>query len=129
MNTLFIDSSAWIEYFAGTEKGRRIREYIQKEGVAIHITGLIVSEVCTKFLKDGLVAEQAMVMLRDLSVLQPYDYELGLETAKIYVKERKTRPKFGLADAHVLAASRKKKAKLITCDRDFEGIAEVVLIK
>jgi predicted nucleic acid-binding protein len=106
----------------------RVREWVQKPDTTLVITGLIVSEVCNKFLKDGQDAENAMQMLRDLTILEPYDYELGLESARLYTKERKKRQKFGLADAHALAASRRRHARLITCDNDFAGFADVILI-
>lgn len=129
MSNIVIDSSAWIEYFAGTKKGLLVRSWVQKPGMTIFTTGLIVSEVCTKFLKDSQPIDTLEEMFTNLTVLQQFDYALGIETAKIYVKERKSRPKFGLADAHVLAAARRSRAKVITCDHDFSGVSEAVVIE
>jgi len=128
MPRLLIDSSAWIEYFTGSIKGRSVRELVLREGAIVFTTGLVVSEVCTKFIREGLSPENAVDMLRSLSLLLPYDYSLGLETARLYASARKHRPKFGMADAHVLAAARLAKAQLITCDYDFSGMNGVTVI-
>ncbi|MBI4017087.1 MAG: PIN domain-containing protein [Candidatus Aenigmarchaeota archaeon] len=127
MNKIIVDSSAWIEYFAGREKGRKIREIID-EGVSIFITGLIVAEVSTKFLKDALPAEDAISAMKSLAILVPFDFQLGHDAAKICVHERKTKPKFGIADAHVVAAARIIRAKVITCDSDFRGLQEAMIL-
>ncbi|MBI4148410.1 PIN domain-containing protein [Candidatus Woesearchaeota archaeon] len=127
MNKIVVDSSAWIEYFAGREKGKKIRDIIT-EGTSIFVTGLIVAEVSTKFLKNSMPAEDAISAMKSLATLLPFDFQLGHDAAQIYVHERKTKSKFGLADAHVLAAARIIQAKVITCDSDFRGLKEATIL-
>ncbi|HLC85251.1 MAG TPA: PIN domain-containing protein [Candidatus Nanoarchaeia archaeon] len=129
MNDIFIDSSAWIEYFMGSEKGRKVREHIHKEGIKIFTTGIVVAEVCTKFLKDGLSAAEAMVAIRSLARTINFDAQLGFQTAVAYVAERKKKPKLGLIDAHIIAVAAHLDSKVLTCDYDFSGISNVILIK
>ena len=62
MSKYIVDSSAWIEYFAGTEKGRKIKDLIV--GKELFTTGIIVAEVSTHFLKKGLEARQAVAAMK-----------------------------------------------------------------
>ena len=129
MNKIVLDTSAWIEYFAGSEKGQRVRERLNREGREVFITGLIVAEISVKFLKETRPVEEVVRALGSLASLVPFDFRLAQEAAEIYVHERKTRNKFGLADAHVLAAARIVGGKVITFDHDFNGLNEAVVLK
>jgi predicted nucleic acid-binding protein len=129
MTRIFLDSSAWVEYLGGTPKGLQIRSWVEKPEVTIFITGLVVSEVISYCLRQGKSAELAQEILRNLTTLLPYDYILGEKTARLLVLFRKTRQKFCLADAHILAAARSCGSKVITCDNDFTGIENVMMIR
>ena len=128
MSSLVIDSSAWIEYFGATSRGRVIRERIQGEK-NILITGVIITEVLVKHLKAGLPTEQVVTALSSLSRMLPFDIRLSQETAKVYVEQRKKQGKFGLADAHIVALARLNAAKVLTFDTDFTGIPEAIILR
>ncbi len=129
MNKLVVDSSAWLEYFFGTEKGKKVRTHLAKMKTFIPITGITVAEVCKRYLRQNQSPEFALNALRSLTILDPFDYELGEATAQIVIQQRKSHTKFSTADAHIVALARKHKAKILTCDYDFIGIPEAIIIK
>jgi len=129
MSKLVIDSSAWIEYFTGTEKGEKVRGFLAKSDSFPLITGVIATEVITKFLRSGYSAAEIATALGSVALFVPYGISLAQKTAEVYAKQRKAKPKFGVADANVLAAAMLNNAKVITCDADFAGIPEAVVIK
>ena len=129
MNKFFIDSSAWIEYFTGTEKGRKVQAIISKQGVMLFTSGLIVAEVSTKFLRENQPTDQAVAAMQALASLVSFDFALGRSAASVYVHRRKTHSKFALSDAHAIAAARILQGKVITCDNDFLGLPEAIVIK
>lgn len=123
-----LDSSAWIEYFGGTEKGRKISNELAKNTPSILITGVIVSEVLMKFLRDGMPVEHAFAAMQSMTRLVPFDFNIATKTAHLYVDQRKRQPKLSLIDAHVAAVAKAENATLFTTDHDFEGISEAVII-
>ena len=129
MNKFFIDSSAWIDYFSGSEKGKKVKEIMSKQGVMIYTSGMTVAEVATKFIRENQPADQAVAAMQALASLVSFDFALGKNTALAYVHRRKTHGKFGLVDAHVLAAARQLQGKVVTCDADFLGLPEAIVIK
>ena len=129
MNNIVVDTSAWIEYFNGTEKGSRVRERIVSAGSFALTTGLIAAELASKLVREGKPAEEAITALRSITVLVPFNFPVAQETAKIYLQQRKVKPKFGIVDAHVVAAAKLNGAKVITCDNDFAGLSEAIVIK
>lgn len=128
-NNIVLDASAWLEYFFGTEKGMKVRAHLAKAGSFVPITGVTVAEVCKRYIREGKSTEPALTALKAITTLVSFDYALGLETANIAVQQRKQHPKFSTADAHVVALARKHRAKIITCDTDFLGIPEAIIIK
>jgi len=128
MNKYVLDSSAWIEYLAGTPTGELVVRYITEKGAEIYTTGLIVAEVLVKFLREEYTTEEAISTITAFSNFIPYTLPLAGETSKIYVETRKQKNKFSLADAHILATARALGAKVITCDSDFLEAPETIYI-
>ena len=93
------------------------------------VTGIIVAEVCAKFGRDQKPPQMAVVALRSSASLLPIDFEVGYQTAQVYQQQRRIKPKFSMADAHIVAAARIHNARILTCDLDFSGISEAIIIK
>ena len=128
MNKFVLDTSAWIEYLEGTEKGAKIKDWLEQPNNIFLTTGLIIAEIAAKHMKEQRDCEQQLSAIQALSSIVPFDAQLGKETAEIYVAHRKTKNKFGLVDAHVVAAARLNNAKVLACDHDFNGIPEAIVI-
>lgn len=129
MNKILLDTSAWIDYFNGTERGRHVRAHLAKANTFPITTGMIAAEICSKFVREQKPVETALTALRSTAVLVPIDFEVAHQTAHIYQQQRKKKPKFGIVDAHIVAAAKINNAKIITCDTDFLGIPEAIVIK
>ena len=128
MNKLVLDTSAWIEYLEGTEKGTKIKDLLEQPNNIFLTTGLIIAEIAAKHLKEHKECEQQLIAIQALSSIVPFDAQLGKEAAKIYLHHRKSKNKFGLVDAHVVAAARLNNAKVLACDNDFRGIPEAIVV-
>lgn len=127
MTRFVVDSSAWIEYFDGSEKGARIRKYIESPGNELFVTGIIAAEVSVKYLKAGLQPDEMIVAMKALSRVCDVDIDAGLNAARVFVERRKTREKFGLIDAHVVSLSEMGGASILTCDTDFKGLGNALV--
>jgi predicted nucleic acid-binding protein len=129
MSKLILDSSAWIEYFMGSDKGKKVRAHLAKANAFTIITGVTVAEICKKFLQTSQPSETLITALRMMTKLVTIDYKAGEDTARIVIKQRQTRPKFSTADAHIVAIARQHNVRIITCDTDFLDIPEATVIK
>ncbi|RJQ22262.1 type II toxin-antitoxin system VapC family toxin [Candidatus Woesearchaeota archaeon] len=127
MNKYVIDTSAWIEYFNETSKGKRIRDLIQN--ATLLTTGMIASELSAKFARENKPVNELIYALQSMTKLVSIDFEVARQTGNLYQSRRKTKPKFGIVDAHILAAAKINGAKIITCDNDFAGLPEAIVIK
>ena len=128
MNNVIIDTSAWIEYFEGTSKGAKVNTWLHKTDTVFLTTGLIIAEILALHLKENRDSEQPVIAVQTQTRLVPFESLLGKETARVYMHHRKNKNKFGLVDAHVAAVARLHNAKILTCDHDFSGLPEAIII-
>jgi predicted nucleic acid-binding protein len=129
MSKLLLDTSAWIEYLNGTERGRRVREHLVKSNEFPLMTGMIAAEICSKFVREQQPVDAVLTTLRTSAMPVPFDLEVAHRAAHVYSEQRRKKQKFGIVDAHIVAAARLNGAKIVTCDTDFLGIPEAIVIK
>ncbi|MEM0054313.1 MAG: type II toxin-antitoxin system VapC family toxin [Nitrososphaeria archaeon] len=125
-----IDSYAWIEYFMGTDAGRKVKPIV--EGLEEKITPTIcLTEVYAKTLKvEGEeLAEKQKRFIKERSFILSLDETIALESAKIDVVMKKKIRGWSLADSIVYATGLVKKANIVTGDEHFKNLENVLFIK
>lgn len=128
------DSYAWVEYFLGSAAGKVVRGYLDVEDVAT--PSIVLAEVARKYLREGVEKDditRRLNFVASRSTIIEIDVELSLAAAEAYIEllrksteNRLRRP--SLADGIVLATGRVLKAKVVTGDEHFRGLADVVYI-
>ena len=121
--TVTFDSSAWMEYFAGTDQGQKVRSYIESDEM-IYTSVLSLFEVKSKYKREGRRWRERLDFITDQSVLVDVDPDIALKGAEI-------RAKIGLhsMDSLILATARKNGSRLLTKDPDFKGLRDVRFIE
>jgi len=125
-----MDSYAWLEYFMGTEAGRRVKEIIDSETDEKLTPSICLAEIYAKILKaeDEEKAELRRAFIKSRSALIPLTEELAVEAAKADVPMKRKVQGWGLADSIVLSTARNRKGKVVTGDPHFRGLAEAHMI-
>lgn len=125
-----IDSYAWIEYFMGTERGRKAKIVLDSREHEKLTPSICVAEVYAKALKlegeQGAENRRAFMKIR--SAFHPLDENIAVQAAKLDVIQKKTVKGWGLADSIVLATARSTGSFVLTGDKHFEGIEGVEFI-
>src|SRR4030065_404427 len=124
-----IDAYAWIEYLIGSELGAKVNAVLEKETNQIYTCAVTVAEVVSKVAREGREPTVAYDILVNNSQIIDADEELSKEAGLLHAEMRKKEKDFGLADAYVLATSKKLKSKVLTGDLHFKNVKEAVLIK
>ena len=122
--TVLIDSNIWIEYFSGSEKGKKTLPFIEgKEKIVISTINL--AEVLGQFLKTKTKeeGEKATTLMTDIAFVVPVSKEIALHAALL-----KKQYKWGLADAIIYSTALAHHATLITADSDFKAKENVHLV-
>ena len=115
-----VDSSAWLEYFAGGPNAGRFAAAIEATGDLI-VPTVVVFEVTRRVMQQrGEDAALQAAALLHQGQLVPLDSALALSAARIGVEAR-----LPLADSIILATARQYGATIWTMDADFEGLPDV----
>jgi predicted nucleic acid-binding protein len=118
-----LDSSLWVAYFAGEQS---VKQLIEQGGLIT--STMVIAELADLFERNNLLFEKELLFIKSTSKIVPLTTEIALLSAKIKTNQRKKKNKFGLADAIVYATAIVHDAELITKDKDFEGLQQVVFL-
>ncbi len=127
MKKLFIDASAWIEYFEDTEKGKMVAKIVESEEYEICTPMSVVAEVVKIHLKKRKDPEPALEGLQQLSFLIPLTMEGSINAAKLCSEYRSKHNNFGMLDAFILATARELGGKVLTFDNGFRQFKETII--
>jgi predicted nucleic acid-binding protein len=130
-----MDSYAWIELFLGSEKGKKVIEIISSADEVI-TPDLVLAEIGRKYIREGANEKEVknrLKFIEENSIVVCLDADISIEGGKAYLellekskKESKNKP--ALTDSILLALARKYSAKIVSGDKIFEGMKEVILI-
>lgn len=132
---IVFDTYAWIEYFIGSERGATAGGYIES-GEGIVTPDIVLAEIARKYLRENISASEVkkrLYYITSRSEIETIDAELSLNAAQAWqelvVNARKRKLRWpSLIDGIVLAAARRHRARVLTADRHFGGLAETQMI-
>ena len=123
-----IDAHAWIEYFLGSDRGKKVKEIIEFNDNEIYTSIITIAEVVSVTKRENRDAEEKYRDILNLSNIYFVNLELAKEAGILHAETKKKIKHFGLADTFVLLTSRKLGAKIVTGDPHFKGMKEAILI-
>ena len=121
-----LDTSAWIEYFKGSEKGIKVKEILKTENATSAIS---LAEVAHWFEKNGADSASALKNIQVNTTIFPMEEEILITSGKICFRLRKIRQKMGLVDSIIYITALTHGLKLLTTDSDFQGLPEVEMLR
>ena len=123
-----IDAHAWIEYFLGSERGKKVKEILESNENEIFSSIITLAEVVSVTKRENRDAEEKYRDILNLSKVYFISTELAKEAGIFHAEIKKKIKDFGLADTFVLLTARKLNAKIVTGDPHFKGFKEAILI-
>ena len=124
--TVLIDSSAWIEFFGFGKNAKKFLKYIEKARPESHVTSAIVLYEVYKSVKGKAGEKQALQKIGDITnntTVIDVSSKIALAAA-----DKSLELGLAMADAIILATARSLGATLVTGDKDFKGLPDVVYI-
>ncbi len=123
-----IDTYAWIEYLTGSKQGRTLQVLFNDKN-----NKLITMECCLAELKDYCLRRTAEFnkvydIIKKNSVVLPVLISHWLEASQIKHEIRKKVKDFGLIDSILVAKQNELKCRIVSGDRHFKGMRNVVYI-
>ncbi len=115
-----VDSSCWLEYFAGSETGDRVAPIIENLDALI-VPSITLYEVFRKLLQE-LDEDKALFALAHMKQGKVIDLDAALA---LYAAQLGREYKLSLADSVIFATALRHEATLYAQDRHFKGLKQV----
>lgn len=119
-----VDSSAWLEYFAGTSLAKPFVRIIE-EPLKLLIPSIVIYEVFKKILLER-GEDVALQIIAHMKTAQVVDLDLELS---LWAAKRGKDLRIPMADSIILATAEKYQATIWTLDQDFKGLPGVKYFK
>lgn len=117
-----LDSFAWIEYFIGSKKGIKIKDYIESNE-PLYTASICLTEIKSKYLREQKDPTERINLIMERSYIIPLNEKIALLAADI-----KQKYKFHTIDAIIYATAQYKGLILVTGDQHFKGLPNVEII-
>jgi len=121
------DSYAWVEYFAGTAKGRKVKEYLQSGHVVTPT--IVIAELSNKYHREGWKHwPEDLQFITAKTVVFDLTFKVAVEAGKFKNEIRRRHKDFGLADAIIYETAELLGAEVVTGDKHFKGLKRAILL-
>jgi len=120
--TVTFDSSAWIEYFAGSGKGRIVKKIVDGNE-NVFTPSICLMEIKSKYVREGYEFQDRIDFICSRSSIIDITKEIALMGAEMNNKH-----KLYTVDALIYAASQMQKSTLLTGDSHFKDLKNVKLL-
>jgi predicted nucleic acid-binding protein len=117
-----LDSFAWIEYFMGSERGAKVRRYIEGE-YPLYTPSICLTEIKSRYLREQKDCTPRINFIVERSFILSLDENIALLAADI-----KQNHKLHTIDAIIYATALHKKLTLVTGDEHFRNLPNVEMI-
>jgi len=120
-----MDSYAWVEYFRGTLKGKKVKEILESQ--PCYTPSIVIAELSNKYSKENYIFwETDLQFIAENSSIIALDKEIANTAGRLKEAVRKEyKTNFGLADAIILSTARQINAKVVTGDPHFRELSNV----
>ena len=122
-----LDSSAWIEYFEGSNLGVLVRGILNDDSSVIYLPSIVITEVTSKLIRKGKDASTVLkeMMLFTIPAVEKQEY--FFEAGKLHAEKRVLLKNFPAADAIIQVLAEKNKAIIVTKDTHLIGKNTILL--
>ncbi len=116
------DSWAWVEYFRGSETGRKVKDILDGDEV-LFTPSICLAEVKAKYLAEDHDPADRLRLIKSRTSIVVVDAQVAEMAADL-----KRHHRLHMVDAIVLACARAAGSDLLTGDKHFQGVPGVVML-
>lgn len=122
---MLLDIYAWIEYFLGSEKGKKVEEFLREECSTSIVSLAEMSEWCFKNNKNF---KERLEIIKRFSKILALNEIVVFAAGKINFEHKKIIRNWGMVDSLVYATAKFYDIKILTGDKHFQNLENVIML-
>ncbi len=124
---MILDTSAWVEFIEGTEKGRVVRNILEREENFTSLATIAeLAHWCLRSGKDDMAA--TITEVKRISRILPLTETISTGAGKLNYERKKAGRKWGMMDSIIVATAQVYGLKVLTKDNGFRDLAEAEML-
>lgn len=123
-----IDSYAWVEYFIGSKKGEVLRRLFLDEKNRFLTVECCLAEIMGWCLNNKHDFDKLFRIIRANSTIMTLTEHDWIDAGKERFEQKKTIRDFGLIDAVIVVKQKEMGCKIISGDKHFQSLKNVVFL-
>jgi len=124
-----IDSYAWVEYFLGSEKGKVLKKLFLDEKNKFYTIECCLAEIKGWSIKNNRNFNEIFTVIKTNSEILKLTEDDWILAGEERAKQREKQKSFGLIDSIIMIKQKEICSKIITGDKHFENIKEIIFLK
>ena len=124
-----IDTYAWIEYFIGSKKGEVLKKLFSDEKNNFFTIACSLAEIRSWALMNDEDFDKLYKIMQANSTIIDVTQNNWIETGRERFKQRRSQKDFGMIDAILLVKQKESNSKLITGDKHFKIMKDVIFLE
>lgn len=126
MILVLLDSFAWIEFFNGTEKGKKVEERLI--GNMCYTSLITLAEISEFCLRSNKYFDKFLEKIISFSTILPINQEISILAGNLNFHQKKKVRNWGMMDSILLSTSLIYNLKILTGDKHFSDLNNVEMI-
>lgn len=123
---ILLDSYAWIEFFIGSEQGKKVQKIL--EYYACFTSIVSIAEIIDWCLRNNKDPTDRIRRIKELSRLINLNEVIVTSAGKINFENKKTIKDWGMLDSFIYATALLYNLKVLTGDTHFKGLVNVEML-
>ena len=124
---MILDSSAWVELFQGTVKGKEVKSVLEKEENFTSIASFPeIVQWCLRTGRPDIVPYLSEV--KRISQVLALTETIGLAAGKLNYERKKAGKKWGMVDSIIASTAQAYGLKILTTDNGFRDLPDAEVL-
>ena len=123
---MLLDTSAWIELFRGTLKGKKARKLMKAHRPCLSMVS--IAEIAAWAKREKVDRETLWMRVLNTCTVLDLTPVISFLAGEISMERRKLVGKWGMMDSFILATAQVYSLSVLTTDTDFRGLDYVELL-
>ena len=124
---MLLDSYAWVEFFEGSEKGKKVAEILKKNKCFTSIVS--ISEIINWTLKNNEDFEDRVKRIESLSKILNLNRDIVITAGKINFQHKKLIKNWGMLDSLIYSTALYYNLNVLTGDNHFKNLENVEMLR
>ena len=123
---MLLDTSAWIEFFIGSRKGKHVKDVLKNSDCYTSIVTL--AELSNWAMRENQEAKLLIDTVKELSNIIDLDEDILILAGKLNFERKKSNKKWGMLDSFILASGTIYGLNILTKDNDFRDVPNAEIL-